>query len=103
MKSIKVDEQLQKKATNSIGEDVSFMIRETMLSYTSNGSGSYAYLNGIDNIGAKTGTSNWDSKSSYVKAGKSRDLWMTGYTPDYTCSVWMGFDTEGIKKGKKYF
>lgn len=76
------------------------MIRETMLSYTSNGSGSYAYLNGIDNIGAKTGTSNWDSKSSYVKAGKSRDLWMTGYTPDYTCSVWMGFDTEGIKKGK---
>ena len=98
--TIKVDEQLQKKATNSIGEDVSFMIRETMLSYTSNGSGSYAYLNGIDNIGAKTGTSNWDSKSSYVKAGKSRDLWMTGYTPDYTCSVWMGFDTEGIKKGK---
>lgn len=98
--TIKVDEQLQKKATDSIGEDVSFMIRETMLSYTGNGSGSYAYLKGIDNIGAKTGTSNWDSKSSYVKAGKSRDLWMTGYTPDYTCSVWMGFDTEGIKKGK---
>ena len=25
---------------------------------------------------------------------------MTAYTPDYTCSVWMGFDTTGIKKGK---
>lgn len=98
-KTIKVDEKLQKNAKQSIGEDVSFMIRETMLSYSSSGSGSYAYLSGIDNIGAKTGTSNWKG-SSYVKNGKSRDIWMTGYTPDYTCSVWMGFDNEGIKKGK---
>lgn len=98
--TIKVDEQLQKKATNSIGEDVSFMIRETMLSYSSSTTGSYSSLSGLDNVGAKTGTSNWDSTSPYVKAGKSRDLWMTAYTPDYTCSVWMGFDTTGIKKGK---
>lgn len=76
------------------------MIRETMLSYSSSTTGSYSSLSGLDNVGAKTGTSNWDSTSPYVKAGKSRDLWMTAYTPDYTCSVWMGFDTTGIKKGK---
>lgn len=99
-KTIKIDEDLQKDVTQSIGEDVSFMIRETMLSYSSSGTGSYAYLSGINNVGAKTGTSNWDSSSPYVKAGKSRDLWMTAYNPDYTCSVWMGFDTTGIKKGK---
>ena len=99
-KTIKIDEELQNDATQSIGEDVSFMIRETMLGYSSSGSGNYAYLSGIDNVGAKTGTSNWDNTSPYVKGGKSRDLWMTAYTPDYTCSVWMGFDTEGIKKGK---
>ena len=33
-------------------------------------------------------------------AGKSRDLWMSAYTPDYICSVWMGFGKEGIEKGK---
>lgn len=98
-KTIKIDEELQKEASESIGADVSFMIRETMLSYSNSGQGSYAYLSGIDNVGAKTGTSDWKD-SSYVKNGKSRDIWMTGYTPDYTCSVWMGFDTEGIKKGK---
>ena len=25
---------------------------------------------------------------------------MTAYTPDYVCSVWMGFDKTGIDKGK---
>ena len=99
-KTVKIDEELQKNVTQSIGEDVSFMIRETMLSYSSSTTGSYSSLSGLDNVGAKTGTSNWDSTSPYVKAGKSRDLWMTAYTPDYTCSVWMGFDTTGIKKGK---
>lgn len=98
-KTIKIDEELQNDATQSIGEDVSFMIRETMLSYSSSGSGNYAYLSGISNVGAKTGTSNF-SGSNYVKDGKSKDLWMTAYNPDYTCSVWMGFDTTGIKKGK---
>lgn len=33
-------------------------------------------------------------------AGKSRDLWMTAYTSNYICSVWMGFGQEGIEKGK---
>ena len=33
-------------------------------------------------------------------AGKSRDLWMSAYTSDYICSVWMGFGKEGIDKGK---
>lgn len=99
-KKYNIDEDIQKATTQSIGEDVSFMIRETMLSYSSSGSGNYAYLKGLDNIGAKTGTSNWDSTSEYIDAGKSRDLWMTIYNPDYTCSVWMGFDLTGIRKGK---
>lgn len=98
-KTIKVDEELQSKATQSIGEQESFMIRETMLTYFNGSSGNYKYLSGINNIGAKTGTSNF-SGSKYVKDGKSKDLWMTAFTPDYTCSVWMGFDVTGIRKGK---
>lgn len=91
--TVNVDQDIQDNATQSLGEDVSFMIRETMLSYSSSGSGSYAYLSGIDNVGAKTGTSNTES-------GASKDLWMTAYTPDYTCSVWMGFESQALKEGK---
>lgn len=92
-KTVNVDQDLQNEATQSLGEDVSFMIRETMLSYSSSGSGSYAYLSGIDNVGAKTGTSN-------TQSGANKDLWMTAYTPDYTCSVWMGFESQALKEGK---
>lgn len=92
-KTVNVDQDLQNEATQSLGEDVSFMIRETMLSYSSSGSGSYAYLSGIDNVGAKTGTSN-------TQSGADKDLWMTAYTPDYTCSVWMGFESQALKEGK---
>lgn len=91
--TVNVDQDIQNEATQSLGEDVSFMIRETMLSYSSSGSGSYAYLSGIDNVGAKTGTSN-------TQSGASKDLWMTAYTPDYTCSVWMGFESQALKEGK---
>ena len=91
--TVNVDQDIQDNATQSLSEDVSFMIRETMLSYSSSGSGSYAYLSGIDNVGAKTGTSNTES-------GASKDLWMTAYTPDYTCSVWMGFESQALKEGK---
>lgn len=92
-KTYKIDEELQSKATQSIGEAESFMIRETMLSYSNSGSGSYSYVSGIDNVGAKTGTSN-------TKSGASKDLWMTAYNPDYTCSVWTGFEEAALKAGK---
>ena len=59
-----------------------------------------AYLSGLSNVGAKTGTSNWSSTAKNGMAGKSRDLWMSAYTSDYICSVWMGFGKEGIDKGK---
>lgn len=92
--TINVDQDIQNAATQSgIDENVAFMIRETMLDYTASGSGNYAYLSGINNVGAKTGTSNTNS-------GASKDLWMTAYTPDYTCSVWMGFEAEALNAGK---
>ena len=96
-----VDEDIQDEAKQSDYSKASaFMVREVMLDYTKNGRGNYAYLSGIDNVGAKTGTSNWASSKGNGMGGKSRDLWMTAYTPDFVCSVWMGFDKTGIDKGK---
>ena len=98
---IKIDEEIQDNRKQSAYSEASaFMIRETMIDYTKNGSGNYAYLSGISNCGAKTGTSNWDSSAKKGMAGKSRDLWMSAFTSDYVCSVWMGFGKEGIDKGK---
>ncbi|MDO5813050.1 MAG: transglycosylase domain-containing protein [Bacillota bacterium] len=100
-KVYKIDQDIQDNAKQSAYSKASaFMVRETMLDYTKNGSGNYAYLSGFSNIGAKTGTSNWDSKKGNGMAGKSRDLWMSAYSSEYVCSVWMGFAKEGIDKGK---
>ena len=96
-----IDEEIQNNAKQSAYSKASaFMIRHVMLDYTKNGSGNYAYLSGLSNVGAKTGTSNWGSTAKNGMAGKSRDLWMSAYAPNYICSVWMGFGKEGIEKGK---
>ena len=96
-----IDKEIQNNAKQSDYSKASaYMVRQVMLDYTKNGSGNYAYVSGIENVGAKTGTSNWSSTAKNGMAGKSRDLWMSAYTSDYICSVWMGFGKEGIDKGK---
>ena len=99
--TFEIDKEIQNNAKQSDYSKASaFMIRHVMLDYTKNGSGNYAYLSGLSNVGAKTGTSNWGSSAKKGMAGKSRDLWMTAYNSNYICSVWMGFGQEGIEKGK---
>ena len=101
VQTFNIDEEIQNNAKQSAYSKASaFMVRQVMLDYTKNGSGNYAYVSGINNVGAKTGTSNWSSSAKNGMAGKSRDLWMSAYTSDYICSVWMGFGKEGIDKGK---
>ena len=81
-----IDEEIQNNAKQSAYSKASaFMVRQVMLDYTKNGSGNYAYVSGIENVGAKTGTSNWSSTAKNGMAGKSRDLWMSAYTSDYIC------------------
>ena len=59
-----IDEEIQNNAKQSAYSKASaFMVRQVMLDYTKNGSGNYAYVSGIDNVGAKTGTSNWSSSA----------------------------------------
>ena len=99
--TFEIDKEIQNNAKQSDYSKASaFMIRHVMLDYTKNCSGNYAYLSGLSNVGAKTGTSNWSSSAKKGMAGKSRDLWMSAYTSNYICSVWMGFGQEGIEKGK---
>lgn len=44
---------------------------------------------------AKTGTSNFDAKTikdSHLSSRAVNDLWVCGYTPDYTLTMWYGYD-----------
>ncbi len=45
------------------------------------GTASKSKLNGVINLAGKTGTS-----------GNSYDKWFVGYSPYYTCGVWVGYD-----------
>ncbi|MDC9201519.1 penicillin-binding transpeptidase domain-containing protein, partial [Clostridioides difficile] len=60
----------------------------------SNGSGRAANLPGI-NMASKTGTVAYSKKATEaydIPSNASSDSWMTGYTKDYSRSVWTGFD-----------
>lgn len=51
---------------------------------------------------AKTGTTDWGTNGLQygIPKGAQRDSWYSGYTSEYTMSVWIGYDFAGIKKGK---
>ncbi|MCD7839040.1 MAG: transglycosylase domain-containing protein [Erysipelotrichaceae bacterium] len=97
---IYIDEDAQENSTQALSEESAFMIRSIMTDYVSDGTGNYSYLNLGYQIGAKTGTSNHSSTSSNTAlAGKNKDLWMAAYSPDYSWSVWCGYNSDAQKIG----
>ncbi|WP_432355153.1 PBP1A family penicillin-binding protein [Sporosarcina sp. A2] len=59
-----------------------------------NGSGHSANIKGLD-IAGKTGTTNYDAKfkqQNNIKSGSVPDVWFTGYSTDFTISVWGGHE-----------
>ncbi|MCJ1779075.1 transglycosylase domain-containing protein [Mammaliicoccus sciuri] len=72
------------------------MLKGTFQAYGS----AYGYgINGV-NVAAKTGTGTYGDQvyNEYqLPENAAKDVWITGYTPQYTMSVWMGFN-----KVKKY-
>lgn len=50
----------------------------------------------------KTGTTNWGSENSYgIDSMAIKDNWMIGYTSNYVCATWTGFDG-GAETGTTY-
>lgn len=67
------------------------MLKGTFQAYGS----AYGYgINGV-NVAAKTGTGTYGDEvyTEYqLPENAAKDAWITGYTPQYTMSVWMGFN-----------
>lgn len=63
-----------------IKPSTAFLLTDAMVDVVTSGTGTAANFGGMS-IAGKTGTT-----SDY------NDIWFTGYTPYYTCSVWTGYD-----------
>ncbi len=68
------------KETTVYDEGVAFIMTDILRTTVTKGLGSAAAISGQP-VGGKTGT----TSDSY-------DLWFTGFTPQYTCSLWQGND-----------
>lgn len=98
---INFDETCQKEKVQALSPESAFMIRDIMTKYVKAGTGAYSALNLGYQIGAKTGTSNHDKHAPNKSlVGKSKDLWMAAYSPDYSWSVWVGYTAADQKKGR---
>ena len=63
-------------------ESTAFLLTSAMQDVINRGTGTPARLNNMPAAG-KTGTTE-----------NSTDLWLSAYTPYYTCSVWTGYDED---------
>lgn len=68
------------KARQILPADVSAQLTSMLMGVVQNGTGTAAYLDGVD-VAGKTGTTD-----------DSRDAWFVGFTPEYTLAVWVGND-----------
>lgn len=93
----------QQEKHQAISEESAFMVREVMTDYVKDGGYTYGVLNLGYQIGAKSGTSNHSTDPNKVAnpalCGQSKDGWLTAYSPDYSWSVWTGYNAESQKEG----
>ncbi|WML40338.1 PBP1A family penicillin-binding protein [Neobacillus sp. OS1-2] len=78
-------------------DSTAFMITDMMKSVlVSPGTGTRAKVPGLP-IAGKTGTTNYtaeDMKKWNIKSSSVPDSWFTGYTTNYTASIWTGYDNQ---------
>ncbi len=80
--------------TKVMSEETAYMINSMLVTGGSSGVGGNINISGTQ-VAAKGGTSTYDYaflKSIGVPANASADNWMQVYSPDYSISVWYGYD-----------
>ncbi len=94
----------ENKGEQIISEESSYIISKTLENVVNN---NYWGINEVSikgtSIAAKTGTSSFDSstiKKYNLPSNASKDIWLSGYSPNYSISVWTGFD---IDNDENYF
>ncbi len=97
-----VEKKIEK--TKAMSEETAYMVMKMLMETPSYALGIYSNIPGVT-YGAKTGTTNFSSatfKAKNLPEGAVNDLWVVGSSPDYTISLWYGYDsikTENVKAG----
>ncbi|MFC5603288.1 PBP1A family penicillin-binding protein [Sporosarcina koreensis] len=74
-------------------DSTAYMVTDILRDVITYGTGKTANVRGLDMAG-KTGTTNYDAATMKEKGMKNTDVpdsWFTGYTTEYTISVWGGY------------
>ena len=96
------DKETKKEVTTNkvFSPQTAYIMTNLLQSSAKVGLGGYSNINGCT-YGAKTGTSNFDTKTLKARGMPSssiNDYWVSGISPDYAVSVWYGYE----KPNKKY-
>ncbi|SDJ43569.1 transglycosylase domain-containing protein [Salimicrobium halophilum] len=83
-----VEPKEQAEATRVFNEETAFQLREMMETVVSEGTATSGSYQGP--LAGKTGTAGHPSVE-----GQNRDVWFAGITPNYTMSMWMGYEASG--------
>ena len=87
--------------TKAMSEETAYIISDMLATTATQAMGRYYNINGIK-YAAKTGTTNYDSKTMQAHKMPSsavNDLWTVGYNTEYSIGVWYGYN----KINNKYY
>ncbi|MDN4071253.1 PBP1A family penicillin-binding protein [Paenibacillus vini] len=76
------------KPKRVLSEQTAYYMTQMMQNVVNDGTGKRAKLNRP--VAGKTGTTQHGIKG--LNSSKNRDVWFVGYTPEWTASIWMGYD-----------
>ncbi|MGX7419260.1 PBP1A family penicillin-binding protein [Carnobacterium gallinarum] len=83
---------LSTKGTQAMKDSTAYMMTDMLKDVIKNGTGTNAQIPNLPQAG-KTGTTNYDDTiAAKFPASSSPDAWFSGYTTNYSISVWVGYD-----------
>lgn len=80
-------EEFKSESVEAMSDYTAYMITDMLKSVVQNGTGTNANISGLP-VAGKTGTTNLEDQDG------SPDSWFTGYTTNYTISIWSGYGNE---------
>lgn len=83
---------LTSKGETAMKDSTAYMMTDMLKDVIKKGTGTAAEIPGLAQAG-KTGTTNYDDKiADKFPSTSSPDAWFSGYTTNYSISVWVGYD-----------
>ena len=84
---------LKSKRNRVMSDSTAYMITDALKYAVEHESNIYGTVRGVD-LAAKTGTSNFSTEARRTygyPSSANMDMWVTGYTPEYSVSLWYGY------------